>query len=155
MVDDRPTGLERLALRAPLLAYRAGLGQLFGTRLVHVTHKGRTSGKPRHVVLEVVRYDRERPEIVVVTGWGPRSDWYRDLRVNPAIEVRFGKERWAEPSHRHLDAAETDSVLRAYRDEHPRLWPEVAPHLGLPDDPANPEWARTIDHIGAVAFSPR
>ena len=47
-------GLSRALVRAPILAYRCGLGVLLGDRFVLLTHVGRTTGRPRHVVLEVV-----------------------------------------------------------------------------------------------------
>ena len=49
-----PKGLRRLVFRAPLHAYHARLGWLFGQRLLLLHHTGRVTGKPREVILEVV-----------------------------------------------------------------------------------------------------
>jgi hypothetical protein len=37
--------------------YRLGLGWIFGTALVQVTHRGRKSGQIRRTILEVLHYD--------------------------------------------------------------------------------------------------
>ncbi|MFI6026750.1 nitroreductase family deazaflavin-dependent oxidoreductase [Amycolatopsis magusensis] len=143
-----PRGLLRALLRAPLLAYRAHLGFLFGHRLVHLVHIGRKSGRLRDVVLEVVRYGPG--EIVVVAGWGARADWLRNLRVAPAYLIESGRTRWPAPRHRYLDADETLRLLVDYRARHPRAWRRLAPTLGMPVDPRDAEGPLPQ----AVAFSP-
>ncbi|HLS79672.1 MAG TPA: nitroreductase family deazaflavin-dependent oxidoreductase, partial [Nocardia sp.] len=44
----------RWFVRAPIWAFRARLGFLFGGRLLLLEHTGRTSGKARYVALETV-----------------------------------------------------------------------------------------------------
>jgi hypothetical protein len=34
----------------------------------------------------VVGYDPSLRETVVASGWGERSDWYRNLEAHPALE---------------------------------------------------------------------
>ena len=66
-----PTGVRRIAFRAPMYLYRLGLGWLFGDRLLLLNHIGRVSGKPRQTILEVVTHDRADGSLVVASGWGP------------------------------------------------------------------------------------
>ncbi|HZD55150.1 MAG TPA: nitroreductase family deazaflavin-dependent oxidoreductase, partial [Anaerolineales bacterium] len=73
-----PTGLARLALRAPIWIYRLGLGKLLGNRFLELTHIGRKSGLPRHTVLEVVRYDPANGIYYIAVGFGKHSDWYKN-----------------------------------------------------------------------------
>ncbi|MEU0506469.1 nitroreductase/quinone reductase family protein [Nocardia sp. NPDC005998] len=69
-------------VRAPIRLYRAGLGFLFGTRILMVQHIGRTSGDRRFAVLEVV--DRPAPgEFVIVSRFGTKAQWYRNIQVHP------------------------------------------------------------------------
>jgi deazaflavin-dependent oxidoreductase (nitroreductase family) len=152
LVDHAPRGLSRLLLRAPVLLYRARLGRLLGRRFVYVAHRGRRSGKRREVVLEVVRYDPDLPEVFVVSGWGARSDWYRNLRAHPALEVRIGARRIVAPRQRFLDPEETVRLMLDYRRAHPRAWRRLASLLGLPSDPSQAR-ADARD-FPAVAFSP-
>lgn len=154
LTDRKPTGLLRVALRAPIWLYRAKLGRLTGRRLVYIAHRGRRTGARHEVVAETVRYDPAVPEVVVVAAWGREPDWYRNLRVAPAIEVRVGAEHWTAPRHQFLDAAETQRVLLAYRDAHPHAWRRLAPLLGFPADPADPSWPEVAAATHAIAFSP-
>jgi hypothetical protein len=67
----------RWLVRSPIWAYRAGLGLVFGSRLLMLEHRGRVSGLSRYVVLEVVDHPsrdqcRALPE-PAVAGPHPRS----------------------------------------------------------------------------------
>jgi len=80
-----PQGSARLALRLPIWLFHAHLGWILGTRFVLLTHTGRKSGLPRKNVLEVVRYDRGTGACVVASGWGAKSDWFKNISANPKI----------------------------------------------------------------------
>jgi deazaflavin-dependent oxidoreductase (nitroreductase family) len=134
LTTRRLRGCSRLLIRAPLLLYRLRMGWLYGHRFVYVTHRGRRTGLRRETVLEVVRFDRDRAEVFVVSGWDTRSDWYRNLRSGPPLEVRIGRHRWLSPRCRRLDEAETAQLLDAYRRGHPRAWRWLAPLIGLTVD---------------------
>ncbi|HEX5505404.1 MAG TPA: nitroreductase family deazaflavin-dependent oxidoreductase [Thermomicrobiales bacterium] len=148
----------RRAFRVPVYLYRWRLGWLLGHRFVLLTHRGRRSGLPRRTVLEVLRYDPATRECVVVSGYGARADWYRNLRAAPALALQIGRERYA-PAHRVLDAEETAREFREYRRRHPlaaRLalrWFGAA--LGLPDDGTAASRRELVARMRMVAFRPR
>ncbi|MCU7730982.1 nitroreductase family deazaflavin-dependent oxidoreductase [Actinoplanes sp. KI2] len=85
-----PTGLGRLLWRLPILLYRCGLGPLLGHRVMLLTHTGRTTGKPRQAVVEVVFEDQRG--YVAASGFGPRADWYRNVMAH-----RHDPDRWPAP----------------------------------------------------------
>ncbi|MER7078250.1 deazaflavin-dependent oxidoreductase, nitroreductase family [Saccharopolyspora kobensis] len=155
VTDRKPRGLLRVLLRAPIYLYRAGLGFLAGHRFVYLAHRGRRTGARREVVVEVVRYDPDIPEVVVVAAWGRNPDWYRNIQAAPAIEVRLSRHRWPRPEHRYLDAAEVRRVLLAYSRAHPSAWKRLAPLLGFPADPADTRWPEVAAGTRAIAFRPR
>jgi len=155
LTDRKPRGLLRFLLRTPIWLYRAGLGGLFGHRLVYLANRGRRTGARREVVVEVVRDDPAVPEVVVVAAWGGTPDWYRNLRAAPAIEIRLGRQRWPEPDHRDLDADEVRRTLLAYQRAHPRAWKRLAPLLGFPAEQTDPRWPEVAATVHAVAFTPR
>ena len=87
-----PKGLRRLVFRAPLHAYHARLGWLFGRRLLLLHHTGRVTGKPREVILEVVEHDARDGSYVVASGWGPTAAWYRNVMRTPQVRIQVGSK---------------------------------------------------------------
>jgi deazaflavin-dependent oxidoreductase (nitroreductase family) len=111
----------RWLVRAPILLYRAGLGFVFGSRLLMLEHTGRASGARRYVVLEVV----ERPgrdEYIIVSGFGPRAQWYRNILAAPAVRVSCGFRRRVAAEATPLSDDSSAAVLRRYAEAHPRAW---------------------------------
>ncbi|GEK79737.1 nitroreductase family deazaflavin-dependent oxidoreductase [Agrococcus baldri] len=111
----------RSLVRAPIALYRAGLGWLLGGRIMMLEHRGRSSGLRRYVCLEVV----ERPgpgRIVIVSGFGERAQWYRNLRAHPRCFVSTGRVRRAPARARLLGEEESAAALDRYRRARPRDW---------------------------------
>jgi len=104
--------------RAPVYLYRWRLGWLLGKRCLLLTHTGRRTGLQRQTVLEVVDYRKEGPEVVVVNGFGPNSDWVRNIEAKPGEEVTVGSKHFVA-SHRFLGEEEAMTVIKGY--EH-RNW---------------------------------
>jgi deazaflavin-dependent oxidoreductase (nitroreductase family) len=126
-VDLSLTGLAARALRtrafvrAPIALYRHHLGWIFGARVLMLEHRGRRSGRARFVCLEVV--DRPGPErIVIVSGFGERAEWYRNLRADPACFVSTGRRQRVPARARFMTEAEAAAALEAYRRTHPGAW---------------------------------
>lgn len=69
-VHTPQTRLRRTLFRAPILLYRLGLGGLLGSRFTLLTHTGRSSGRPRQVVLEVVGRHQASGGYLVASGFG-------------------------------------------------------------------------------------
>jgi len=99
--------------RAPVYLYRWRLGWLLGHRCLLLTHIGRRTGLRRQTVLEVVEYRKPGPEVVVVNGFGPDSDWLRNIEANPGEEVTVGGQHFAA-SHRFLGEEEAMRVIQSY-----------------------------------------
>jgi deazaflavin-dependent oxidoreductase (nitroreductase family) len=99
--------------RAPVYLYRWRLGWLLGKRCLLLTHIGRRTGQRRQTVLEVVEYRKEGPEVIVVNGFGPDSDWVRNIQAGPGEEVTIGSQHFVA-SHRFLDEEEAARVIRGY-----------------------------------------
>jgi deazaflavin-dependent oxidoreductase (nitroreductase family) len=108
-----PGGVLRALLRSPNRLYHAGLGWLFGRRLLLLVTTGRKTGIRRETVLEVVRYDRDRQEAVVAAGWGAKTGWYHNVEAGLAQEVVIGRDRFV-PEHRVLDVDEAERVFADY-----------------------------------------
>lgn len=128
-----PTGWRRLALRLPILLYRAGLGTLLGKRLLLLHHTGRVSDRDHMTVLEVVSYDPAEASWTVASGFGPRADWYLNLRAQPKTLIRFGNRPHAVTAH-FLPSEDGAEIMADYGRRHPRTARRLCAFTGLPVD---------------------
>jgi hypothetical protein len=80
----RPSGVLLAVFRLPIHLYDLNLGWLMGRRVLLLTHKGRRSGLVRRTPLEAIRHDPATGETVVVSAWGGKADWYRNIEASPA-----------------------------------------------------------------------
>jgi len=108
----------RWLLRLPQHLYRANLGWLLGGRFLQLTTRGRKSGGPRRVVLEVIGRDETGGGWVIASAWGPRAQWLRNLEASPEAEVRVGARRFAARAER-LSERDGAARLAAYARRHP------------------------------------
>jgi deazaflavin-dependent oxidoreductase (nitroreductase family) len=113
-----PSPLLRRLLRAPIALYRLGLGGLLGRRFLLLEHVGRRTGRLRHTVLEVVRHDAVTDAYFVAVGFGPRSDWYRNLEQTPECVIQTGR-RHSRRRASTLAPAEGADLLADYAARHP------------------------------------
>ena len=115
----------RAFVRAPIPLFRAGLGFLLGRRLLMLEHVGRTSGQSRYAVLEVVR--EESPDfLVVASGFGRSSQWFRNVVAEPRCHVSIGVTRRRPAVATVLDTAESEEALAYYRQAHPGSWEKLS-----------------------------
>lgn len=111
----------RRFVRTPIWLYQHKLGALMGSRILMLEHTGRSSGLPRYVCLEVV--DRPSPDvIVIVSGFGESSQWYRNLQQNPACKVYRGGAKPVSATARMMSETESDATLKRYQQQHPQAW---------------------------------
>lgn len=150
---SRPSGALRLAFKLPIHLYRLRLGWLLGHRILLLAHRGRNSGRLRHTPLEVIRYDSSTRESVVVSAWGESSDWYRNLKASPAVEVRTANRRFV-PDQRFLSPEETYAEMIEYERRHPRAARALSSWLGNPLDGTEQARRRFADSVRMVAFRP-
>jgi deazaflavin-dependent oxidoreductase (nitroreductase family) len=118
----------RWLVRAPIWAYRARLGVLFGSRLVMLEHTGRTSGRRRFVVLEVVGHPAPGTYLVV-SGFGVRAQWFRNIQATPQVRLWTGSRKPAPAMASILTSSQTRAALAAYAAARPRTWATLKPAL--------------------------
>jgi deazaflavin-dependent oxidoreductase (nitroreductase family) len=114
----QPGRLALALMRMPRALYRRGWGRFLGHTFLLITHQGRTSGKRRETVAMALRYDPATREVVVCSAWGPNSEWMRNLRAHPALEIQIAGESYAPEQH-FLSEDEAVAVGTEFRDRHP------------------------------------
>jgi deazaflavin-dependent oxidoreductase (nitroreductase family) len=114
----QPGRLVLALMRTPRPLYRHGWGRLLGHTFLLITHQGRKSGKRRETVAMALSYDPENREAVVFSAWGPNTEWIRNLRAHPALEIQIGRERYLPQQH-FLSEDEAVAVCTEFRWRHP------------------------------------
>jgi deazaflavin-dependent oxidoreductase (nitroreductase family) len=128
-----PAGWRRQAARLPIHLFRMGLGPVFGKRLLLLHHTGRATGLDRRVVLEVVAHDPAGGSWTVASGFGPRSDWYRNLRAEPKTVIQFGNRHHAVTAY-FLTPDDGAEMMARYGRRHPRAARRLCAFFDLPAD---------------------
>jgi deazaflavin-dependent oxidoreductase (nitroreductase family) len=104
------------ALRAPANLYDWDMGWILGERFLLLTRLGRRSGRRYRTMLEVIGRDEATGEFMVMAGLGRSTQWYRNLKATPALEVAVGRRRF-QPDHRELVQREAERVLTRYESD--------------------------------------
>ncbi|OIK28413.1 nitroreductase family deazaflavin-dependent oxidoreductase [Streptomyces malaysiense] len=126
-----PRGWRRSAARLPIIAFRAGLGGLFGGRLLLLHHTGRVTGRSHLTVLEVVEREPDGRGWTIASGFGPQADWYRNLRARPKTVIQVGARHHAVTA-RFPAAEEGADIMARYGRRHPRTARRLCAFMGLP-----------------------
>ena len=152
--QSKPRGLLWLMFKLPVYIYRLRLGRLLGHRFLMLTHRGRKTGKIRHTVLEVIRYDKNTGESIVVAAYGENADWYRNIQANPAIELRIGRDRYA-PLQRFLTPDEIYTEFSDYELRHPSAARNLPKLLGFKYDGSESGRRALAASFRIVSFCPK
>ena len=146
------------ALRLPAHLYDIGAGRLLGHRFLLLTHRGRHSGRLYRTMLEVVRWDADRREATVMSGFGPRSSWLLNVLAGGPVEVRIAATRF-EPAARPLERDESVRVMEDYERRNRLAGPIVRAVLsrlaGFRYDGSAEARDRLVEALPLLAFSPR
>ena len=120
--DRRPGPVLGALLRAPAQLDDLGCGWMLGGRFLRLTHVGRGSGRRYRTVLEVIG---TRPgELLVLVGFGPSADRYRNLRAARTVEVGHRRDRF-RAAWRTLEPDAAAAALAEYERRHRLITPVV------------------------------
>ena len=154
IIDVPPGKTLRLGLRLPIWLYRARLGWLLGERFLMLTHIGRISGLPRQTVIEVVQHDKATDTYYVVSGWGEKSDWYRNISKSPIVTVNVGGRKF-QARAKFIDPEKAIDILETYACDHPMAFSELSGlFLGERMKPGNDAPRQLAKKMPMVAFHP-
>jgi deazaflavin-dependent oxidoreductase (nitroreductase family) len=149
----QPGRLALAAMRLPRPLYHRGWGRLLGHTFLLITHQGRKTGLRRETVAMALAYDPETEEAVVFSAWGPNTEWVRNLRANPALQIQIGRETYL-PEQRFLSEDEAVAVATEFRQRHPwrlRLFAAILGWGDLSTEAAMREFVRARPFL---SFSP-
>ena len=152
IVDSPPSKALRLGLRLPIWFYRLRLGWLLGDRFLMLIHTGRKSGLPRQTVIEVVQHDKQTDTYYVASGWGEKSDWYRNISKSPAVTVHVGG-RMFQTKADFIPMEKAVVLMEAYARDHPTAFKELSSlFVGERMQPGSDAPRRLAEKMPMVAF---
>lgn len=149
----KPGRLALALMRGPRPLYHHGLGRLLGHTFLLITHQGRRSGRRRETVAMALVYDRATREAVVCSAWGPDTEWMKNLRAHPALEIQIGRERYV-PEQRFLSEDEAVAVGLDFRRRHPARLRLLSTILGWGDVGSEPAVRELVRSRPFVSFRP-
>lgn len=116
--DTTPKFVLRLMHLPPRALYALGLGPLIGRLLLLLTTIGRKTGKARVTPLQ---YEEIDGCIYLGAALGQRADWVRNIRANPAVEVRVKGRRFHGTASIINDCGQIADFLEVRLQRHPRM----------------------------------
>jgi deazaflavin-dependent oxidoreductase (nitroreductase family) len=104
----------RVLYKIPQIQWRMGLGPYLshesrgGSKMLVLTTWGRKSQKPRYTMLS---YSSVGEKVFVCSGWGQKSDWYKNLAANPHVTIQVGSETLPAKARRVVEFEEFQQVV--------------------------------------------
>lgn len=115
--QGRPRGFLKFFFKFPLILHRLGLvwwiEKFTGAQWMLITTTGRKSGKPRQVMVDVMKYDKETDTYYVEAAYGVRADWVRNIQANPVFHGQVGRRKFKARAV-ELTAGEGEEMLVAF-----------------------------------------
>ncbi len=90
----------------------------------------------------------------MLSGWGEKADWYRNIQATPALEVRTAGEPYV-PQQRFLAPEENHAVIADYERRHPLAFQIFARAFGYPLDGTEAMRREFASSLHLVAFRPK
>lgn len=126
-----PTGRARKLARVPVYLYSLGLGSLTTIwPIMILTTRGRKTGKPRYTALE---YRRHGSKFYVVSAWGERPQWYRNLLAYPHATIQIGRQIFNTRAVPLDNPAEAVRVLYMFRRTAPIIYDQILARMSTAD----------------------
>lgn len=114
--------------KTALFLWRMGFGRLLGRTLLVLTTRGRNTGRPRHTM---VAYVRVAGRDYVLTGWGTRTQWFRNLKANPRVTVQTGLSTYSANARLVTEEAEFTAVVHRLLERGDRQFLDWLDALGI------------------------
>ena len=135
----------------PRIAYELGLGSLVGGFVLLLQTTGRKSGLPRVTPLQ---YDEIDGILYVGSARGVKADWYRNLAVDPNVEVRIGSRRFKGCADLITDPVQSANFLELRLKLHPKLVGAMLRFEGVGPSPTREQLEQYATKRALVAIRP-
>ncbi|MFN8414070.1 MAG: nitroreductase family deazaflavin-dependent oxidoreductase [Anaerolineales bacterium] len=117
-LEKRPGPFLKFFLKVPVWLYKIGLGgweRMMGAEWMLIITKGRKTGKPREVMVDVMDYDSSTDTYYVESAYGARADWVRNIQAHPEFEARVGRRKFKAQATILIGETTADQFVNFYR----------------------------------------
>jgi len=146
-----PKGLLAWLFKLPISFYRMHLGGLLGDRFLLLTHTGRKTGRLHQTVVEVVQHDRASETFYVASGWGEKSNWYKNIMAHPQVTIQVGNREYSAMSER-VSSEQGAQIILDYARKHPLALRELSRIMHYPLDGSEASAMNFGRNIPILAF---
>ena len=150
---DPPRGFNALLWRLPIWIYRLGFGWLLGKKALLLTHIGRKSGQPRQAVLEILHAYSSENRYLVVSGFGPESQWYQNIKKEPRVTIQVGTKK-INAIAEQLEKELAGDAMIAYAENFPGNLKTLSRILGYEIEHSPAGYRAFGEQIPIIQFSP-
>jgi deazaflavin-dependent oxidoreductase (nitroreductase family) len=133
------------------ILYHLGLGPLIGRFILLLTTTGRKSGLLRVTPLQ---YEEVDGAIYVGSARGAKADWFRNILVDPHVQVQVKSRQFAGMAETVTDADRIAEFLILRLRRHPRIVGAILRSEGLPASPCREELVAYAQHLAMVIIRP-
>ena len=150
---DPPKGIKAIPWRLPIWFYKLGLGRLLGRKFLLLRHKGRKSGQIRQAVLEIILAYPSEDRYLVVSGFGPRSQWYQNIRSEPRVTIQVGAKKIRAVA-KQLDKKMAADAMLTYAQKYPGNLKTLSRLLGYEIDHSPAGYQAFGEQIPVIELTP-
>ncbi len=83
-----------------------------------LTTVGRRTGRHYKVVVDIIEHDKAKDTYYISAAFGPRSDWYLNLRASPIVQAQVGRRKFTVRTTT-LPLDEAEDILIKFVRHHP------------------------------------
>jgi deazaflavin-dependent oxidoreductase (nitroreductase family) len=94
--------------RSPLLLFRLGLSKIFSKYILILSTYGRKTGKVHHTPVE---YFQHQGRVYVMSGFGSKPDWFKNILADPHITLQINKKILHATARKPETESEWDGVV--------------------------------------------
>ncbi len=148
----RPKGLLLLGFRLPVWLYRFRMGWLMGKRMIYFEHIGRTSGIKRRSIVEIIRYDQENDVYYVVSGYGEKADWFRNIMKTPKVSAQVANRRF----NANVERLSQERALEEFQDyahRNPKMLKFLGNLIGIKLEGTEEELVQLSQILPVITFT--
>ncbi len=116
--EKKPNRMLKFFFKVPVWLHKMGLGgweRLVGAQWMLITTKGRKTGKPRNVMVDVMDYDKSTDTYYIEAAYGERADWYKNIQSNPIFEAQVGRRKFKARAGALTTEGAAELLVQFYR----------------------------------------